>query len=75
MSEATIEQRLSKVEIQLRELVTRLGQPKREKDWRRTVGKFAGQPEMQQTFDEAQRLRDEDRQRFYAAYDREQGAQ
>ena len=75
MSEATIEQRLSSLESQMRELLTRLGQPKREKDWRRTVGMFAGDSGMQAIFDEAQRLREEDRQKFYAEFDREQPLQ
>ena len=74
MSEATIEQRLSSLEAQMRDLMTRLGQPKREKDWRRTVGVFAGNPGLQRVFDEAQRLREEDRQKFYAEFDQEQSA-
>ncbi|MFM9966539.1 MAG: hypothetical protein ACKV2Q_35625 [Planctomycetaceae bacterium] len=72
MPEATVEQRLITLESQMQELMSRLGQPKREKDWRRTVGMFADQLEMQRVFDEAQRLREEDRQRFYAEFDREQ---
>lgn len=74
MPEATIEQRLSSLEAQMRDLMTRLGQPKREKDWRRTIGAFAGNSGMQPVFDEAQRLREEDRQQFYAKFDQEQSA-
>lgn len=75
MPEVTIEERVTSLENQMRELTTRLGQPKREKDWRRTVGMFANDPDMQRVFDEAQRLRDEGRQKFYAEFDREQGQQ
>ena len=75
MSEATIEQRLITLESQMQELMSRLGQPQREKDWRRTIGMFADQPDMQREFHEAQQLREEDRKRFYAEFDREQGPQ
>ena len=72
MPESTIEQRLSTLESQVHELMSRLDRPKREKDWRRTVGMFSGDPKMQAIFDEAQRLREEDRRKFHAEFDQEQ---
>lgn len=72
MSEATVEQRLSTLESQVHDLMSRLSLPKREKDWRRTVGMFAADPEIQKIFDEAQRLREEDRRKFFEDFDREQ---
>jgi hypothetical protein len=53
MSETAMEQRLANLELQMKELLVRLGRTPRQKDWRRTVGMFAGDPGMKRIFDEA----------------------
>jgi len=64
MSEATIEQRLERLEQlveELRQQVSRKpGQPGRD-DWRRTIGAFAGDPVAKEIIDEALRIREEQR--------------
>jgi hypothetical protein len=50
MSETAIEQRLANLELQMKELLVRLGRTPRQKDWRRTVGMFAGDPGMERIF-------------------------
>jgi hypothetical protein len=65
MSEASIEQRLERLERIVSEMrqamVRRPGEPGRD-DWRRTIGAFAGDPIAKEIIDEALRIREEDRQ-------------
>ena len=63
MPQATLEDRVARLEKRLDELVKEVpleGQPHR-KDWRRTVGMFRGDPIMKEIIDEAQRVREEER--------------
>ena len=68
MTEATVEQRLVRLEQiveELRQQVSRKpGQPGRD-DWRRTIGMFAGDPVADEIIDEALRIRDEERRNFH----------
>jgi hypothetical protein len=67
MSEATIEQRLERLEQiveELRQQASRKpGQPGRD-DWRRTIGMFANDPIAKEIIDEALKIREEQRREF-----------
>jgi hypothetical protein len=69
MSEATIEQRLERleriVEEMRRELHRPPGQPGRD-DWQSTIGTFADDPVAAEIIDEALRLREEERRQFHS---------
>ena len=58
----TLEERLARVEQLLDDLIRKSERPKREKDWRRTVGMFDDDPVMKEIIDEGRRIREEDRQ-------------
>ena len=63
MSQATLEERVARLEKRLDELAQgrpSTNQPLR-KDWRRTVGMFKGDPIMKAIIDEALRLREAER--------------
>jgi hypothetical protein len=62
MSQATLEERVARLEKRLDELIqdNSAGQPLR-KDWRRTVGMFKADPIMKEIIDEALRMREEER--------------
>jgi hypothetical protein len=63
MSQATLEERVARLEKRLDELVQEKptkGQPP-SKDWRRTVGMFKDDPIMKEIIDEALRMREEER--------------
>ena len=62
MSQATVEERLETLEIQVAELVARARSPKPEKDWRRTVGMFEGDPVMREIQEEGRKIREADRE-------------
>ena len=57
----TLEERLARVEQLVEELVRKSERPKREKDWRRTVGMFRGDPIMKEIIEEGRRIREADR--------------
>ena len=63
MTQLTLEARVTALESQLAELKQASSGPTREKDWRRTIGMFAGDEIMQRIFDEAQRIRNQDRRK------------
>jgi hypothetical protein len=67
MSEATIEQRLERLERivdELRQQATRRpDQPGRD-DWRRTIGMFANDPIADEIIDETLKIREEERRTF-----------
>jgi hypothetical protein len=72
MNKSTLEERVAALERQvaeLREVVTNGNQTK---DWRRTIGMFAGDEVMKEIFDEPLKYRQEDRERFYRQYDKRQ---
>ena len=62
MSQATFVERLETLEIQVAELMARAQSQKAEKNWRRTVGMFEGDPIMQEIQEEGRKIRDEDRE-------------
>lgn len=63
MTQFTLEQRVTALESQLAELKQASLGSTRKKDWRRTIGMFAGDETMQRIFDEAQRIREQDRRK------------
>lgn len=56
MSRLTLTQRVAALEEQLGSLLRRL-EGEREKDWRRTIGAFAGDDFMREVFAEGKRIR------------------
>jgi hypothetical protein len=67
MSEATLEQRLERLERIVEEMRSEMrrprGQPGRD-DWRMTIGAFADDPIADEIIDEALRLREEERRQL-----------
>lgn len=57
----TLEERLARVEQLVEELVRKSERPKREKDWRSTIGMFDGDPIMKEIIEEGRRIREQDR--------------
>lgn len=73
MSEPTVEERLSKLEAQVSDLVVALNPTKPGKyDWISTIGMFGNDPIMKEICDEALRLREEDRERCRKEWDAEE---
>lgn len=58
---ATLEERLARVEQLLEELVRKSERPKRDKDWRSTIGMFDGDPIMKEIIDAGRSIREQDR--------------
>ncbi|HEV3262397.1 MAG TPA: hypothetical protein VG013_36435 [Gemmataceae bacterium] len=63
MSQLTLEQRVAALEGQVADLRAALANGAGLKDWRRTMGMFAGDEVMKQIFDEALKFREADRAR------------
>ena len=63
MPHLTIEKRVAALEQQVAELKAAVADGRRPKDWRRTIGMFAGDEVMKRIFDEALKLREKDRER------------
>lgn len=63
ISEATLEERVIKLERLVDTLLQRVEVSTRKKDWRRTAGLFDGDPLMKEIIEEGQRIREEDRQK------------
>ena len=61
MSEATLEERVTKLEKLVDELMHKTDTSVQKKDWRRTVGMFEGDPVMKETIEEGRRIREADR--------------
>ena len=61
VSNATLEERVTKLEQLVDELMHKADTPVHKKDWRRTVGMFEGDPIMKEIIEEGQRIRQEDR--------------
>jgi hypothetical protein len=57
VSEATLEERVTKLEKLVDELMHSVGTSGRKKDWRRTVGMFEGDPIMKEIIEEGRRIR------------------
>ena len=62
MPPLSLEERVAVLEQELSELKSRRGNG-REKDWRRTIGLFTDNPQMQELFAEAMKLREADRRK------------
>ena len=63
MAQRTLEQRVAALEQQLADVKATLVNGRKPKDWRRTIGMFAGDEVMKRIFDEALKLREKDRER------------
>lgn len=63
MGQAKLEERITELEKQLAHLKLQIDQLSRPKDWRNAVGIFAGDKEMKQIFEEARKIREQDRRR------------
>jgi hypothetical protein len=63
MMRATLEERMNSVEKQLAELQVQVQKLVRPKDWRNVVGMFDGDEGMKKIFEEAHKIREEDRRR------------
>lgn len=59
--DVTLEERVTKLEKLVDELMHKAATPMYKKDWRRTVGMFEGDPIMKEIIAEGQRIRKEDR--------------
>ena len=69
MVQATVEQRLDRLEETMNQLLTRFSSEKqRQKDWRRTIGSFDDDPLMKEIIDDALQAREEERARFHGEY-------
>ena len=73
MSQGTVEERLVRLERLVDNVLDRLARERMpQKDWRRTIGMFDGDPVMKEVIDEALRRREDERKRFYEEYDRQE---
>jgi hypothetical protein len=63
MSRASLESRVAVLERQMAELRVTAGAPANGRDWRRTVGMFAGDEVMKEILEEAGRYREADRRK------------
>jgi len=61
--EATLEERVVKLESLVDMVLQRVNVSVRKKDWRRTAGMFDGDPLMREIIEEGQRIREEDRRK------------
>ena len=61
--EATLKERVIKLERLVDMLLQRVDVSMRKKDWRRTAGMFDGDPLMREIVEEGQRVREEDRRK------------
>jgi hypothetical protein len=63
MTRATLEERMNALEKRVEELQAQVQKLARPKDWRNIVGIFEGNEGMKQVFEEARKIREEDRRR------------
>jgi hypothetical protein len=75
MSGISLEQRVATLERQMAVVVGLAGNGLRKKDWRRTVGMFTDDPEMQELFSEALQIREADRKKARAGQSKWRGGQ
>lgn len=61
--EATLEERVIKLERLVDILLQRVDVSERKKDWRRTAGMFDGDPLMREIIEEGRHIREEDRRK------------
>lgn len=67
MSSLSLEERVARLETLVGVADTSTPNSPRQRDWRRTVGMFRGDPVMKEVIDEALRLREEEREEARAA--------
>jgi len=63
MTQASLEERLNALEKQVAELQVQVQKLVRPKDWRNAVGMFEGDEGMKRIFENARKIREEDRRR------------
>ena len=63
MADKLLEKRVAALEQEVANLRAKLAAAPKKKDWRRTIGMFGDDPGMREIFDEAMKIRDEDRRR------------
>ena len=68
MAQRSLEDRVAALERQVADLRTALTNGHRPKDWRRTVGMFAGDEVMKRILDQALKFREKDRERARRRY-------
>ena len=73
MTTRSLEERVAALESQVAQLLLRGEINGRPKDWRRTIGMFTGDEVMWEIDQYALEYRVEDRRRFYAEFDAEEG--
>jgi hypothetical protein len=73
MTTASLEDRVAALELQIAQLLLRRNGDERPKDWRRTIGMFAGDEIMREICENALEYREEDRRRTLAELDAEEG--
>ena len=66
MSRATLEERVTELEKQVRALLADHAAAGRTRDWRRTRGAFTGDELMEQVFKEGHKIREAERKRAHA---------
>ncbi len=65
----TVEERLTALEVKVDALTRGESTTARQKDWRRTVGRFNGDPLMEWIDEQALKYREEDRERSKREFD------
>jgi hypothetical protein len=70
MPQLSLEQRVAALERHVADIKAQNVNGPRKKDWRRTVGMFAGDEALMEIFEEAMKLREKDRQRAYRRFDK-----
>jgi hypothetical protein len=61
VAHVTLEERVTKLEKLVDELMHKTETSVRKKDWRRTIGMFEGDPVMKEIIEEGRRIREADR--------------
>ena len=61
MANVTLEERVTKLEKLVDELMHKTDTSVRKKDWRHTIGMFEGDPVMREIIEEGRRIREADR--------------
>jgi hypothetical protein len=62
MSDTTLEQRVATLEQKVADLMDKVLSPPVEKDWRSTIGMFAGDSVMKEIDEEGRKIREADRE-------------
>jgi len=73
MATGSLEERVTSLEVQMAQLLSRRNSDERQKDWRSTIGMFTGNELMWQIDQNALAYREEDRRKSLAEFDLEHG--